>query len=75
MSYEFIDHTADVAFKSKGKTLEELFERGIDSAMIFNIFAASPYLNQDQKITMADYDAAIKSGKLEYDEVLLDMML
>ncbi|MBS3133626.1 archease [Candidatus Woesearchaeota archaeon] len=26
MSYEFIDHTADVAFKSKGKTLEELFE-------------------------------------------------
>lgn len=56
-------------------TLEELFERGADSAMIFNIFAASPYLNKEQKIVMADYDVAIKSGKLEYDEVLLDMML
>ena len=60
---------------SRLATLEELFERGADSAMIFNIFAASPYLNQDQKIVMADYDAAIKSGKLEYDEVLLDLML
>lgn len=55
--------------------LEELFERGADSARIFNIFAASPYLNKEQKITMADYDVAIKSGKLEYDEVLLSMML
>lgn len=26
MTYKFIDHTADVAFKAKGKTLEELFE-------------------------------------------------
>ena len=60
---------------SRLATLEELFERGADSAMIFNIFAASPYLNQEQKITMADYDAAIKSGKLEYNEVLLDLML
>ncbi len=56
-------------------TLEELFERGADSAMIFNIFSASPYLNKEQKIMMADYDVAIKSGKLEYDEVLLDLML
>ena len=32
-------------------------------------------LNKEQKIMMADYDAAIKSGKLEYDEVLLDMVL
>ena len=56
-------------------TLEELFERGADSAMIFNIFSASPYLNKEQKIMMANYDAEIKSGRLEYDEVLLDMML
>ena len=26
MPYKFIDHTADVAFEVKGKTLEELFE-------------------------------------------------
>ena len=25
MTYKFIDHTADVAFEAKGKTLEELF--------------------------------------------------
>lgn len=56
-------------------TLEELFERGVDSVMIFNLFAASPYLNKEQKIMMADYDVAIKSGKLEHDEVLLDLML
>jgi DNA polymerase III delta subunit len=60
---------------SRLSVLEELYERGADSAMIFNVFAASPYLNKDQKIMMADYDAAIKSGKLEYDEVLLDLML
>lgn len=60
---------------SRLSTLEELYERGADSVMIFNLFASSPYLNKDQKIKMADYDAAIKSGKLEYDEVLLDMML
>lgn len=60
---------------SRLNTLEELFERGADSAMIFNLFSASPYLNKEQKIMMADYDAAIKSGKLEYDEVLLDLIL
>ena len=26
MTFKFIDHTADVAFKAKGKTIEELFE-------------------------------------------------
>lgn len=60
---------------SRLAALEELFGRSSDSAMIFNIFSASPYLNRAQKIMMADYDTAIKSGKLEYDEVLLDMML
>jgi len=60
---------------SRLAALEELFERGADSAMIFNVFSASPYLNKRQRIAMADYDVAIKSGKLEYDEVLLDMML
>ncbi len=27
MSYKFIDHTADILFQAKGKTLEELFEQ------------------------------------------------
>jgi hypothetical protein len=55
--------------------LEEFFSGGIDLGMIFNMAAASPYLEKVQKIKMADYDVAIKSGKLEYAEVLTDMML
>ncbi len=59
----------------KLRFLEDLFRRGVDPAMIFNISAASPYLSREQKIDMADYDVAIKTGKLDYEEALLDMML
>lgn len=55
--------------------LEDLLSGNNDPAMIFNMTAASPYLDKTQKIKMADYDAAVKTGKLEYDEVLLSMML
>ena len=52
--------------------LEELFSRSQDPAMIFNISSA---MAGADKIKMADYDAAIKSGKLEYEEALLDLCL
>ncbi len=55
--------------------LEELFSRSEDSAMIFNMIAVSPYADKKWKEAVADYDAAIKSGKLEYKEVLLDLIL
>lgn len=55
--------------------LEELFSRSEDPVMIFNIMAVSPYAEQDWKVRMADYDAAIKSGKLEYEEALTDLVL
>jgi DNA polymerase III delta subunit len=55
--------------------IEKLFSNCADPVMIFNLFSASPYLNKSQKIKMADYDVAIKSGKLEYKEVLLNIML
>lgn len=44
-----------------------------DPAKVFNIVAAQadPYL----KIKMADYDAAIKSGKIEYEEALTDLAI
>ncbi len=44
-----------------------------EPAAVFNVFAsiASPEL----KIKMADYDVAIKSGKLEYEEALLDLAI
>ena len=55
--------------------LEELFTRGKDSAMIFNMMAYSPYADYKWKETMADYDVSIKSGKLEYEEILLELAL
>jgi len=43
-------------------------------AMIFNMLANSAK-NAISKIKMADYDAVIKAGKLEYEEALLDLVL
>ncbi len=54
--------------------LEELLEKGGDAAMAFNIIAASQG-SSEWKQKMADYDAAIKSGKLEYEEALADLAL
>lgn len=44
-----------------------------DPAAVFNVAAsiASP----EQKVKFADYDVAVKSGKLEYEEVLLDLVI
>jgi DNA polymerase III delta subunit len=44
-----------------------------DPAAVFNITAA--IASPDQKEKMADLDLAIKSGKLEYEEALLDFVL
>lgn len=55
--------------------LENLFARSKDPAMIFNIMAVSPYAERDWKQKVADYDAAIKSGKLEYEEALTDLVI
>ena len=44
-----------------------------DPAKVFNIAAA--LLSGEQKQKMADYDVAIKSGKLEYAEALLDFIV
>jgi DNA polymerase III delta subunit len=56
------------------KTLESLFLSHEEPAKIFNILASmsrSPQLlNQ-----MADYDVAVKSGKLDYEGVLLELSL
>ena len=54
--------------------LENLFERSGDSAMIFN-FLTTFARSRGEKKMMADYDVAIKRGKLEYEEVLVDFIL
>ncbi len=55
--------------------IEELFFFGEDPAKIFNLISFSPYMDISQKQKIADYDAAVKSGKLEYEEVLLDLSI
>ena len=57
---------------SRLKTLEVLLDNE-DSAMLFNFVAS--FSRGVQKIKMADYDAMIKSGKLNYEEALLDLSL
>lgn len=44
-----------------------------DSAMLFNFLASRAY--GAVKTKMADYDVAIKSGKLEYEEALLNLAI
>ncbi len=44
-----------------------------DPAAIFNVTAS--IADPELKIKMADYDIAIKSGKLEYEEALLDLAI
>ncbi|HEY4500086.1 MAG TPA: hypothetical protein VJH70_03135 [Candidatus Paceibacterota bacterium] len=56
-------------------TLEKLLINSEDPGKLFNILAISPYSDSTWKQKMADYDTAIKSGKLEYEEVLADIAL
>lgn len=44
-----------------------------DAAMVFNMIASMA--DMSTKIQMADYDVAIKSGKMDYPEALLDLIL
>ena len=60
-------------FSQKISSLTWLLETD-EPAKIFNMlsaFAKAP----EEKIKMADYDVAIKSGKLEYEEALLDLVI
>ena len=50
----------------------ELLLKDHDPAKIFNIIASQA---RDSKRQLADYDVAIKSGKLGYEEALLDLMI
>lgn len=56
----------------KLKALEELYAKKEDGAKIFNIVA---YQKKDALPQFAEYDVAVKSGKLEYEEALLDWIL
>ena len=57
------------------RIFEELLDRNSDPAMLFNMIAVAPYEGRAWKELVADYDAAVKSGKMEYEEALLDIVL
>ncbi len=44
-----------------------------EPAAIFNVLAS--LVSGETKVLMADYDLAVKAGKLEYDDALLDFVL
>lgn len=66
-----------LALRTKGlgprlSSLAELLEHE-EPAAAFHVLAS--LVSGEEKIKMADYDVAVKSGKLEYEEALLDYAL
>lgn len=59
----------------KMEALEELFFARQEPAKIFNILAAGRYLSPVLLQKLADYDIMVKSGKMDYEEVLLDLAI
>ncbi|MDI6717607.1 MAG: hypothetical protein QMD86_00960 [Patescibacteria group bacterium] len=55
--------------------LELIFLNREEPAKIFNIMAGGKFLTFEQITRLADYDALVKSGKIDYDMVLLDIAL
>jgi DNA polymerase III delta subunit len=69
--YQFFNLIRELANSNLNKklmALEFLLENE-DSAKIFNLLSS---FSRNKKNVFADYDICVKSGKLEYEEVLLD---
>lgn len=60
------------SFTAKLKNLELLLSLNEDPAKIFNVLA---YLDLQNIGKFADYDVLIKSGKLDYEEALLELVV
>lgn len=55
--------------------LERLFINQEEPAKIFNIFAKNQFIDLATVRMLADYDIAIKSGKLDYETAFVDICL
>lgn len=74
-SYDFFFLIKNLSHSDLGKRLSSLFlllSQGEDPAKIFNFLAYSPSVNQR---TSADLDLDIKSGRLEYSQALLSLVI
>lgn len=66
--------------KNRLRALEKMFALGDPPPRIFNILASqwrfdSAHRGREKTAQMAEYDFKIKSGKLEYEEALVDLVL
>lgn len=55
--------------------LERLFINQEEPSKVFNIFAKNPFIDLATVRMLADYDIAIKSGKLDYETAFVDICL
>jgi len=56
-------------------SLEKLFIIDEEPVKIFNIMASLKYLPKELIQKLANYDVMLKSGKLDYEEILIDLAL
>ena len=70
--FNCIGQMAHGDLQTKISTLERLLAEKGDGAKIFNVLA---YQKKEHIVQFADYDVAIKSGKIDYEEALLDFVL
>ncbi len=55
--------------------LEKLFIADEEPIQIFNIMASLKQLPLNLIKKLADYDVMVKSGKIDYEEILVDLAL
>lgn len=63
------------SLSQKITTLEKLFIGQEEPVKIFNILASLNWLPKKLLQKLADYDVMVKSGKLDYEEILVDLAL
>lgn len=63
------------SLSKKMVVLEKLFLVQEEPVKIFNILASRNFLPKELIKRLADYDVMIKSGKMDYEEVLLDLVI
>jgi len=74
--FDFINSvTRNFSLSQKIIELEKLFIIDEEPVKIFNIMASLKWLSKNLIKKLADYDVMVKSGKIDYEEVLLDLSL
>ncbi|MBI5401335.1 hypothetical protein HZB05_00710 [Candidatus Wolfebacteria bacterium] len=74
--YRFIDAVSkNKPLNQKIYALENLFLNEEEPAKIFNFFAASKFIDFEMLKKLADCDVSVKSGKIDYETALFNLVL